>query len=273
MRKISDSDLKIIQFNILRNFKAVCDLINVNYSLIGGTLLGAVRHKGFIPWDDDIDVCMTRDDYRIFEDYCLSNKTDFVFLSNETEPNYGYLFAKLFDPNTIQNEFVGNRKQIEIGVHIDLFIYDAMADTYKDSIKTYNKSKILRELLIAANWKKYSKSKTHKWYYEPARLMLFVFSRFISYRKTIRIIEKMYINNSFSSKKYVANLSSDKRTKSIIESSCFEKYIELVFEGEKFKVFDRYEVYLNNMYGDYMTPPPENKRITHHSFEAFYKDN
>ena len=272
MRRINDDELKKIQFALLKEFKNVCELIKVNYSLIGGTLLGAFRHKGFIPWDDDIDVCMTRDDYHVFCDFCFKNKTNFVLLNHETNENYGYLFAKLYDPNTIQNELLANRKKISLGVHIDLFIYDAMGDTYKKAKKEFNKSSFKRELLVAANWKKYQKSKTHSWVFEPIRFCLFLLSRPVQYDCLIKKIEKIYTSKRFESISYVANLASDKRSKSIIERSCFDKYVELEFEGELFKVFQGYETYLKSMYGDYMKLPPEEKRITHHTFEAFYKE-
>lgn len=271
MNQISDIDLKKIQFEILCEFKRICDENNLNYSLIGGTLLGAVRHKGFIPWDDDIDVCMPRDDFNKFENIYLNNKNKYNLLSHNLNRKYNILFAKFSDPKTKIIEKVGNRNNVDLGVHIDIFIYDAMGETIDKAIKNYNASAFKRELLIAANWKRFKRSKTHKWYYEPFRFLLFIFSRFVSRKKIINNIEKKYICNSFYSSKYVGNLASDKRSKSIIEKERFNDYIEMDFETEKFKVFKGYEIYLKSMYGDYMKLPPIEKRISHHTFEAYYK--
>ena len=271
MKRIDDKELKQIQFSLLREFKNVCNHLHINYSLIGGTLLGAIRHKGFIPWDDDIDVCMPRDDFEVFVDFCLNNKTPFELYCNRLNKNYCYMFAKISDPSTKIIEHVSNRFSTDIGVHIDVFVYDAMGDTLTSAVKKYNSSRFYRELLVAANWKKYSRSKTHSFIYEPIRLIFFILSRFVNCSKLISKIEKKYVFNSFYSTNYVGNLCSDKRAKSIIERKYFENYVEIEFEGEMFKVFSGYELYLKSMYGDYMTLPPENKRISHHSFDAFRK--
>ena len=269
---MTNDELKKTLLSILIEFRDICDQNSFNYSLLAGTIIGAVRHKGFIPWDDDIDVCMPREDFIKFEKYCLTNQTNFKFITNKTDEKYGYLFAKLSNPKTVLKEHVGNRYNMDIGVNIDLFIYDGLGDNYSEALKKYNKSRFKRELLVAANWKKYSKSKTHSFIYEPARLLLFLISRFVNFRTMIRRIEKIYSDKTFSESEYVGNLCSDRRTKSIISRHSFDDYIELEFEGEKFKVFVGYEEYLKTMYGNYLELPPLEKRQTHHTFDAFFKE-
>ena len=272
MLKLDLTELKQIEFDLLVQFRNICDANGFRYSLLAGTLLGAVRHKGFIPWDDDIDVMMPREDYIKFEKYCAENETSFVLLSNKLENRYGYMFSKIYNPDTIIEELVGNRKKLKSGVFIDIFIYDGFGNTKDEAVENFNRSRFYRELLVAANWKTYKKSKTHAWYYEPARFSLFLLSRFVTYEKIIKKIENMYKGYSFDDSKYVGNLCSDKRSKSIIERSCFDSFVELEFEGETFKALAGYKKYLCDMYGDYMKLPPEAHRVTHHTFDAYRKD-
>ena len=192
MREITFEEIKEVEFKVLKEFKKVCDENSINYSLSGGTLLGAVRHKGFIPWDDDIDVLMTRPEYEKFKEYCLKNKTDFELICNELYPQYGYLFPKLADPGTIIIEQNTDRLNLKSGVGIDIFIYDGMGNTRKEAVRMYNSSMFERELLVAANWKHYFRSKTHSWKYEPFRLALYTASRPVSFTRLIQRIESRY---------------------------------------------------------------------------------
>ena len=271
MKEIFLDELKQIELEILKEFKNICDNHGFNYSILAGTLLGAVRHQGFIPWDDDIDVMMPRPDYELFKTYCLTNETSFSIICNETNPHYGYMFTKLYNPKTLLLEENSDRYNVEMGISIDVFIYDGMGDTRKQAIRAFNKSALEREILVAGNWKHYFKSKTHPWYYEPFRFALYLISRPFDYTNLIERIQRNYKEYDFYKCAYVGNLCSHKRSESIIERSCFDEYIELIFEGEKFKAFKGYETYLIAMYGDYMKLPPVEKRITHHTFKAYWK--
>ncbi len=269
--ELSLDEIKSIEFELLKKFRDVCQSNGFHYSLMGGTLLGAVRHKGFIPWDDDIDVIMPRPDYERFIAYCQTNQTPFRLLSDKTDEGYAYLFGKVVDPDTELTEINANRNKVDLGVYIDIFVYDGMGNSYEEAKKNFNKSRFLRELLVASNWTEFFRSRTKAWYYEPIRYAFFVMSRFVSHKKLIKSIEKKYRNFDFYSNEYVGNLCSDKRDLSIIKRSEIDTYITLPFEGEEFSVFSGYETYLTNMFGDYMQLPPEDKRITHHLFSAYRK--
>ena len=266
-------EIKQVELELLKKFRDVCKENGFNYSLMGGTLLGAVRHGGFIPWDDDIDIIMPRPDYERFTEYCKTHKTDFELLSVETDDGYAYLFGKVMDPTTELVETVGNRNKLDLGLYIDIFIYDGMGNTEEEALKNFNKSRFHRELLVAYNWKTYFRSKTRAWYYEPIRFAFFLMSRVINHKKLVKAIEKKYKNLDFYSCEYVGNLCSDKRERSIIKRSEIDTYTTLIFEGEEFSVFSGHKTYLTNMFGDYMQLPPEDKRVTHHSFFAYQRDN
>ena len=160
MKKLTLEEIKEIELATLKQLCQLCEEQGLRCFLVGGTLLGAVRHGGFIPWDDDIDVGMPRDDYERFIDYCLTHEVPFQVLCNRSNPKYGYLFAKVMNKETILQELVGNRYSIEMGVNIDVFPIDGLGNTYDEAISVMNKTRFFRELLVAANWRKYCRSKS-----------------------------------------------------------------------------------------------------------------
>ena len=267
--EITLEELKKIELNLLIEIDKICRENEFRYSLVGGTLLGAVRHQGFIPWDDDIDIAMPRPDYERFLAYCHNERPQFLTLCNKYEPNYGYLFAKICDANTVMIEKNANKNNVKMGVYIDVFPIDGFGETEKDSLKIFNKTAFQRELLVASNWKRYFRSKTHAWYYEPIRFGFFLMSRFVNFGKTIRSIEKKSIKSDFDKSKFCGVLCGSYRKKEIMPHEVYSEYVEIKFEGGNFLAIKEYDYYLSHIYGDYMKLPPEEKRVTHHTFSAY----
>jgi lipopolysaccharide cholinephosphotransferase len=271
-QRITLDELKKIELNTLLEIDALCEKLGLRYSLCGGTLLGAIRHGGFIPWDDDIDIFMPRPDYNRLIEYCRTNETSFALLCNETNEKYGYLFAKAMAKNTVIHELNANPTNIDMGVYVDIFPIDGLADGYEESKKLFNKTRFKRELLVAKNWKRFFRSKTRAWYYEPIRFAFFLLSRFVSRKGLIRSIQRAYRSDAFDQREYAATVCGSYRLKEILPRSVYDAYTELEFEGHKFKALAAYDTYLSSIYGDYMQLPPEDKRVSHHVFEAYYKD-
>ena len=271
LKKISDKELKEIQFGILTELDSVCRKLGIRYSLCGGSLLGAVRHKAFIPWDDDIDIIMPRPDYNTLIAYCQKNQTAFRMISHESEEEYGYLFAKATARHTIiVDENCGSDK-LEMGVYVDIFPVDALSDSPEEALKAFSATRFKRELLVARNWNRFFRSKTHGIVYEPIRLAFFILSRFFSKKSLIASIEKAY-KKEFGTTKYCASVCGSYRQKEILPTSVYTEYISMEFEGREFMAIKNYDAYLSSIYGDYMTLPPKEKQISHHSFEAYYKE-
>ena len=271
MKELNLDDLKKIELDILKSIRAICEEQDIKYSLCGGTLLGALRHGGFIPWDDDIDIMMPRPDYDRFVSYCKENETPFSLLCAETDERYGYLFAKAMAKNTIIEEEIGNPNGIEMGVYVDIFPIDGLGDTYEKALKEFKKTRFKRELLVAKNWKKFKKSKTHSWKYEPIRLAFFLMSRFVSMKKLVSKLQHKFRKNNYDETAFVAVIVGSYREKEILPKSFFDGYEDVQFEGEMFKTLKEYDAYLKSIYGDYMKLPPEEKRVSHHSFKAYCK--
>lgn len=272
MKKMNLNDLKECEFNILCYIDGICRKHGLKYSLIGGTLLGAVRHGGFIPWDDDIDIAMPRPDYEKFIEYAKIDNIRYKVITNKTEKNWKDIYAKVIDTNTVIREYLANRFEYENGVFVDLFPVDVLADTFEDSVKLFRKSSFNREMLNAVKWKRYTKSKTRFWGYEFIRFPFFVISRFVNPDKLIRKIESLYLGKAFDSAKFVVVLAGVYREKEIVPYEVYRDYIDLKFEGKTFMCIKQYNVWLSKVYGDYMKLPPKEKQITHHSFDAFYID-
>lgn len=271
MRQISDDELKQIEFKILKEIHEICVANGLRYSLCGGTLLGAVRHKGFIPWDDDIDIFMPRPDYNKFIAYCLSNETRFRLVSTEADPKYSYLFAKAIDPNTVIQELNGNRNDVELGVFVDIFPIDGLGDTYEQAKKNFKKSSFNRELLVAYNWKKFFRSKTHSVIYEPIRFAFYLMSRLSNSKKLIDRIQSTYPSKSFDESQYAGVICGGYRQKEILPTKIYAEFDKMLFEGQEFMTIKNWEAYLGSIYGNFMQLPPEEKRVTHHTFKAYYK--
>ena len=235
--------IQLVELEILKDFDKICQAQNLRYSLGGGTLLGAVRHKGFIPWDDDIDVMMPRPDYDKFIEFCQNNEVPFDAPFGEENYSETVMSTKIYDKNTVLIPNVrGDEPDEELrGLYIDVFPIDALGDTLKKAIKRFNSSAFYRELFVASGWKKFEKSKTHAWYIEPVRLAMYVLSRFANRDKLMRKIASKYKGMDFDSVNYAGVVFGSYRTKEIQPRSVFDSYIEVEFEGCKFKSIADYD--------------------------------
>lgn len=272
MKEITLEELKSIELNVLAEIHKICMEQGLRYSLSGGTLLGAIRHGGFIPWDDDIDILMPRPDYDKLVEYCKENDTPFNLLCHETDSRYGYLFAKATAKNTVIEEDVGDLNGIKMGVYVDIFPIDGLANTYEEALKEFKATKLNREMLVARNWKKFVRSKTRSWKYEPIRFAFFLASRFTTRQRLINKLQSKFRKNNFDKCDYVAAIFGLYREKEIIKKEVLDEFIDITFEGMTFRAIKRYDDYLSSVYGDYMQLPPEEKRVSHHSFKAYYLD-
>lgn len=268
--KVIDIDITKIQqeeFSILKEFDRICKKHNIKYHLMGGTLLGSIRHKGFIPWDDDIDVSMLRADYETFLDVCGRELNSGYFLqTNKTDKNYIMQFAKLRKNETIFLEKSMSDLDIHHGVYIDIFPLDnILPDTKKGSFQ----QKLLYILgrLNLTRSKSICLSADNK-PSQIVRLSFYYLMKLIPKVWTDNLLEKvttMFHNVETEYITHLTNGASKKRYyKYMMKRSDAYNLIDGEFEGEQFPIPVNYHDVLTNLFGDYMQLPPENQREPHH---------
>ena len=265
MKELTLQELKEIEFEILKMFDAFCKENNIRYYLSHGTLLGAIRYKKFIPWDDDVDLLIPREDYnRMIE--LFQDTERYKLFAFEKNPNYRYPIAKLCDMTTRKDEFSYNNG-VELGVDIDLFPLDYWDD---DLDKAKKEVKYIRKNMFRLGLTKLKKPDS----INPAKR--FVKGIAMTFYKTFgsayfikKIIKASDREEQKGSKYLGCKAWCVYGEKGIIPADAFSETIEIEFEGEKFPAPKGYDKYLTCLYGDYLPEPPKEKQKTHHSFKAY----
>lgn len=270
--------VQLEQLEMAKEIKRVCKVLNISYFLDSGTLLGAVRHNGFIPWDDDLDIGMLRDDYEKFVREAPGVLDTKYFLQTWTsDPEYGMAFAKLRKNNTVYLENVAQKSNAHCGFYVDIFPYDVYPDEPKKQKwqgRRYNS--LRRCLLVKCGYKPWRSeentvSRFLKYMFHcPIRM----FSCVISRRKMIEQYQEMCSKfNCESSTFLYAQAGASKYGKWLVPRECFDKLIYHKFEDDVFLIPEKYDLYLRSVYGDYMKLPPEEKRENRHGIVCVKFEN
>lgn len=273
MKELAMKEMQQVAFNILKQVAAICEKNGFQYTLAYGTLIGAIRHKGFIPWDDDIDIMMPRPDYERFISYCNEHPQELgnlqLFNMNVCK-DYPYMITRVSDSNTILE--VENEKPYGIGVFIDIYVLDGAGKTKEEAIKKMNETKIFPSLIFYSTRKHYSAKNTVGLKKKLMKFPGFFVAKLIGKRKLVKILLNKVDKNKYEESAYVACLLwSTYKQKEILPKSMFDEYTDVTFEGCSFKSVKDYDGYLRNFYGNYMELPPVEKRIAHHFFKAYKK--
>ena len=272
MREITETkELQSIVFGLLEKIDDFCKSRGIRYSLAGGTLIGAVRHKGFIPWDDDIDIMMPRPDYERFcREFSAPNASVHTF---EKDRNYFYPFAKVFDDRTMLVE--DRDPKVEAAVGVDVFPIDGLRDGDRDprsvlrvQHRCYAAMSLRRAppLFRRRPWKK----QVALWVGAPLRLVP-SFIRKALCRTMLRRLTRRLKETSFNGASFAGPLTWGNGMKEVHPRADFEIESSFKFEGRLFPAINGWRAYLESDYGDFMTPPSPEKQVTHHDFRAWWK--
>lgn len=265
MKEMSVAESREIQIEILEEVDRFCEKNNLKYVMSYGTLLGAVRHKGFIPWDDDIDIAMP---YPDFMKFCEGYNGRTYRVNHWThQPNFYCNFAKFEDTRTLSLEEIV--QDYKMGINIDIAPIIGLPDRIENAQNYFKRIVFYRNLLTLKKMKfRKGRSKI-----KQAGLL---FSRiplaFISNRRINKAIDSMCRKYPYEKSKYVICVGSFNPVKEIIRKEQLGMLCRLEFEGHMFMAPSGYDAWLTQIFGDYMQLPPEEKRVSHHTFKTFWRE-
>lgn len=251
-------ECKKISLDILIDVSDFCEEHDITYYLSVGTLLGAIRHQGFIPWDDDIDIMMPRPDYKRFLDEYKSEKYK-VYKPSEGR----FYYAKVYDTSTVKYERdVDYHKFKPIGVDIDVFPLDGIVNDKEEIERLYKKECILEKLLRLSNQPIFLRK-------NPLKAINRILPRMlIGSKRLVRMIEKNAQTYDYESSDYVVRMRwSPNGFTGALPKEVYEKDYA-IFEKNVFCIPRDYDTWLKAFFGDYMSIPPEEKRVVH-DFECY----
>ena len=251
--------VQLEQLNIAKEIDRVCRKNNIQYFLDSGSMLGAVRHRGFIPWDDDLDIGMLREDYNRFSAIASDELGDsYVWQTWNNDSQYAVPFGKVRKKGTI---YLEKRSPVlkENGIFVDVLPYDYAPEDNMEWKKLWRKhNEIYQSLLVKSHYKPWiingkTKTKTR---------IHFIYYRFLSMFLTRKQLIQQYeaITDKVNSTNYVYQQTGTKR----YCIDWFKSVIYVDFEDVKLPILSSYHEWLSEAYGDYMTPPPESEREDKH---------
>ena len=256
--RMSEEQIKKTLLDILLEFADFCDRNNLKYYLSGGTMLGAIRHNGFIPWDDDVDVLMPRPDYEKlmvkWKENPLKNRYRLATRKNGLS---SFPFVKIYDLST---EVVGKYTSADKNLWIDIFPMDGVPEDEKQCKRHLEKARRIK------GWMNYSMTcslETSSFWKKIVKIPAVFIARLVgtdNWAKQLEQLGKMY---NFEESRYAAGVLWSCGARERMEKEKYLPIVEVEFEGKKFHAPQCWDEYLKAMYGDYMKLPPKNSRKYH----------
>ena len=262
-KKLDIDEIKEVELGVMDYIHNICKEKGINYSLAYGSLLGAVRHKGFIPWDDDLDIALKRDEYdKLYQAILEDNNSIYKVVSWENDSRYPYPFYRVYDSRTVyENNYIQN--DIELGICVDVFPFD----DYKDVNKEITKLDMYRRLSVYTLYGIRNKEAGIKNIVRYLMLVAFRLTRVKTWNKKLNDCSKAPVNSE-----YIDYLMESKKYSTKLDAKALDEVVECRFEDRVYNIPKDYDHILTTIYGsDYMEIPPLEKRIQHDDFVAYIK--
>ena len=262
-KKLDIDEIKEVELGVMDYIHNICREKGINYSLAYGSLLGAVRHRGFIPWDDDLDIALKRDQYdKLYQAILEDNNSIYKVVSWENDSRYPYPFYRVYDSRTVyENNYIQN--DIELGICVDVFPFD----DYKDVNKEITKLDMYRRLSVYTLYGIRNKEAGIKNIIRYLMLVAFRLTRVKTWNKKLNDCSKVPVNSE-----YIDYLMESKKYSTKIDAKALDQVVEFKFEDRVYNIPTDYDHILTTIYGaDYMEIPPIEKRIQHDDFVVYIK--
>lgn len=269
--------VQLVQLEMTKEIKRVCAALNINYWLEAGTLLGAIRHKGFIPWDDDLDVAMKRVDYdRFLREAPELLSQDYDLVTWEKNRYYGLPFAKIQKKGTLFVEAAAPQKSANNGIYVDIMPYDLYPDDTKVRSKLKWKLYFYKRVMLSKcgyrPWKAkdYSKNFLKMIEKKTFYVVLSILSLFMSKDRIRNRYESIVkdVNSHCEGENVYPQDGATDFGDIVIKRKLLEHFQEMPFEDGVFTCPVKYDEYLKALYGDYWQLPPEEERINRHNIKV-----
>lgn len=258
-------EIQQMELGIMGYIHETCQKIGVKYFLAYGSLIGAVRHKGFIPWDDDMDICMLREDYEKLQDYLIANPDErYEVMSYKNNLNYVYPFMKVQDNQTyLLEEDV--RIDSNMGIYVDIFPVDGYED---DSVFKDKMTRLIKKRQLSCYTFK-GITNTKSLLNSLIRYISVIIFYFTNTNKYIRGIDELAQSRKVDDYELVDYLIYKDMNKPVWKREWLKQTITGVFEGKEFMIPKNYHEILTSDYGDYTQLPPVELRFSHHDFQLW----
>lgn len=272
MKELTAREVQLGELSILKRLAQLCEELELRYFLFYGTLLGAVRHQGFIPWDDDVDVAMPRPDYDRLIAYLTDHAQELYplkLMNYHTSKDYIYPISRLCDTR-YRIDYQGT-VEYGLGLFVDIYPLDGCGTTQKEKKALVRKNRMLALLAFQAGMQKFASSGTAGWR-TPAKFLMYCYAKLRGSHYFAKRLEKNAKRYSYEGCETVNCMVWD-----VLDFGIDKKLLEgcryLPFEDTRFRVPEGYDGVLRLFYGDYMQLPPEEDRVGHHYYTAYIKED
>lgn len=273
MRELTIREVQRVSLEILKIIADICEKEALRYYLIYGTLIGAVRHQGYIPWDDDVDIMMPRPDYDTLLLYLKEHIGSYPHLkvfNCEECLEYPYMITRISDDR--YKLVMMNEKSYGMGIFIDIYPFDGLGKTKKEAVRYGLKGDRLSSLCYQATRKHFSIETTTSVIRRAIKFPIFLLAKLCGKDIFQRKLEKLARIKKYEDNEYIGCVVwMSGGEKDIFPRKWFDEYLMMPFERYQFRVPKYYDEILKHIYGDYMQLPPEKDRIGHHNYKVYEK--